>query len=115
MEELIKNYIAIPMAVAVFKQDKEKFSEYQLGNLYEDLIDSIIVRIQQDYFIIKRELLTEHHIDIKKIEKGKYEINKEIVEFSPEELKGFTQQVMSDYLYGENARGFERKDRTWKE
>lgn len=113
MEELIKRYIAMPMAVAVFKQDKEKFSEFRLGNLYEDMLDAIIERMQQDYFHLKKELITKHHIDIKKIEKGKYEINKEIVEFTPEELKEMTREVMSDYLYGDHARGFERKNRVW--
>ncbi|WP_096269515.1 hypothetical protein [Paucisalibacillus globulus] len=103
------------MAITVFKQDKEKFSEYQLRNLYEDMIDSIIERMQQDYFKIKTELLTKHHVDIKRIEKGKYEINKEIMEFSPEELKKFTENVMSDYLYGDNAAEFERKDRIWND
>lgn len=115
MEDLIRKYIAIPMALTVFKQDKEEFSKYQLGNIYEDMIDSIVEQMHQDYFKIKTELLTKHHIDIKRIEKGKYEINKEIVEFSSEELKGFTQRVMSDYLHGENARGFERKDRIWND
>jgi hypothetical protein len=115
MENLIKRHIAIPMAIAVFKQDKEKFSGYQLGNLYEDMIDSIIERMHQDYFKIKTELISVHHIDVKRIEKGKYKINKEIVEYTSEELKEMTRQVMSDYLHGDHARGFERKDRTWKD
>ncbi|WP_096269416.1 hypothetical protein [Paucisalibacillus globulus] len=103
------------MAIAVFKQDKEKFSEFQLRNLYEDMIDSIIERMHQDYFKIKTELLTKHHIEIKRIKKGKYEINKEMVEFKPEELKEMTKQLMTDYSHGKKAARFEVKDRPWNE
>ncbi|WP_155982654.1 hypothetical protein [Paucisalibacillus sp. EB02] len=50
-------YIAIPMAITVFKPDKERFKEFQLRNLYQDMIYSIIERMHQDYFKIKTEMI----------------------------------------------------------
>jgi hypothetical protein len=113
--ELINKYIAMPMAIKVFIQDIEKFNEFKLGNLYVDMLDSIIQRMHQDYFDLKAELISIHHVDVKKLDVGKYKINNEVVEFTPEELKKFTEEVMSDYLYGEKASSFERKERTWND
>lgn len=114
VNDLIKNYIAYPFAVTVFKQDKGKFREFKLGNLYLDMLDSILERMHQDYYKVKAELLSKHHIDVQHLEIGKYKINGEIVEFSPEELKQMTNQLMSDYLYGDKAQEFERQERVWK-
>jgi hypothetical protein len=113
-EELIKKYIAYPMAITIFKQDRDKFKASKLSNLYEDMIDSIIQRMQQDYFQLKAEMFSKHHIDIKRIDIGKYEVNKEIIEFTSKELKEMTRALMSDYLNGSKAAGFERMDRTWE-
>lgn len=113
MEELIKRYITMPMAITVFKQDLEKFNEFKLGNLYLDMIESIIDRMTKDYLELQRKMYTKHHIDIKKIEKGKYQVNGEIMEFTSDELKDMTNQLMSEYLYGDKAGDFERKDRMW--
>ncbi|MEN2465619.1 hypothetical protein [Ornithinibacillus sp. JPR2-1] len=114
MNDLVKKFVAYPLAVTVFKQDKDKFNDFKLGNLYLDMLDSVIERMQRDFFQLKAELLSKHHIDVQRIEVGKYRVNGEIVEFSPEELKQLTNQLMSDYLYGDKAQGFERKDRIWK-
>lgn len=114
MNELIKKYIAYPLAVTVFKQDKDKFNDFKLGNLYLDMLDSIIERMQQDFYQLKAELLSKHHIDVQRIEVGKYKINGKIVEFTAEELKELTNQLMSEYLYGDKAAEFKRQERVWK-
>lgn len=111
--KLVKRYIAYPLAITVFKQDIEKFNQFRLGNLYEDMLESIIERMTKDYFNLKDELLFKYHINIKKIDKGKYQVNKEVMEFTSEELKKLTTQLMSEYLHGDNAAGFERINRTW--
>ncbi|MEN2468217.1 hypothetical protein [Ornithinibacillus sp. JPR2-1] len=114
MNDLIKKYIAYPLAVTVFKQDLERFKSFEVGNLYMDMVESIIERMHKDFYQLKAELLSKHHIDVQHIEIGKYKINGEIVEFSPEELKQMTDELMSEYLYGSKAQGFERQERPWK-
>jgi hypothetical protein len=42
--ELIKRFIAMPMAIKVFKQDLESFRKFKLGNLYQDMLESIVER-----------------------------------------------------------------------
>lgn len=111
--DIVKRYIAMPMAIQVFKQDIERFKEFKLGNLYQDMLESIIERMQQDFRQLKSELRSQH-IDVRKLDIGKYKVNNEVFEFTPEELKEMTSKLMSDYLYGENTEGFERMDRTWK-
>jgi hypothetical protein len=109
--ELIKKYIAMPMAIKVFQQDLHTFREFSIGNLYLDMVESIIVRLEKDFYKLKSELISEHHIDVRKLSNGKYKANNEVYDFTPEELKEMTSQVMSDYLYGDKAKKFERKER----
>lgn len=113
MDDLIKQYIAYPMAISIFKQEKERFKEFKLGNLYLDMLDSIIERMQKGFYQLKSELYSVYHLDAKRLDKRKYKVNDHVVEFSPEELKKLTQKIMSDYLVGDNASNFQRKDRIW--
>ncbi|WP_047984109.1 hypothetical protein [Ornithinibacillus californiensis] len=113
-EELIKKYISHPMVLTVFKQDIQKFNEFKLSNLYVDMLESIIDRFQQDYFRLKAEMYSKHHNEVKRLDTRNYKVNDELMEFTPEELKEITKVLMSEYLHGNNARRFERKDRTWK-
>lgn len=112
--DIVKRYIAMPMAIKVFKQDKERFNEFKLGNLYEDMLDSIIERMQQDFFNLKDEMNSKH-INLRKIDSLKYRVNGEVMEFSSEELKEMTGELMSEYLHGDKAGKFELKDRIQKE
>ncbi|MEN2765693.1 hypothetical protein [Ornithinibacillus xuwenensis] len=114
-QEMLSKYIAMPMAIKVFKQDLENFKKVKLGNLYQDMLESIIERMQEDFYKLKDELHSRYRIDVKRLKNGKYTMNNELLEYSTEELKAFTSQLMSDYLYGDKARGFERKDRIWKD
>ncbi|MEN2464701.1 hypothetical protein [Ornithinibacillus sp. JPR2-1] len=114
MNELIKKYIAYPLAVTVFKQDLERFKSFEVGNLYMDMVESIIERMHKDYYELKADLISNHHIDIRRLEVGKYQINKEVVEFTSDELKKMTEELMSEYLYRDKASGFERQERVWK-
>jgi hypothetical protein len=107
----IRRYIALPLAITVIKQDKEKFEEFKLGNIYLDLLDSIIEEMHRDYLEIKALMYSKYHIDIKKIDNKTYKANNEVYEFTPEELKEMSSQIMSEYLNGEKAKKFERKER----
>jgi hypothetical protein len=102
------------MAITIFKQDIEKFKKVKLGNLYQDMLESIIERMQEDFYKLKDELRSRYRIDVQRLENGKYKVNDEVLEYTSEELKEFTSQLMSEYLYGDKAAGFERKDRAWK-
>jgi hypothetical protein len=113
--DLIKRFIAMPMAIKVFKQDLESFRKFKLGNLYQDMLESIVERMQEDFYKLKDELHSRYRIDVKRLENGKYKVNDEVIEYSSEELKGFTSSLMSEYLYGDSASGFERRDRIWKD
>ncbi|MEN2468185.1 hypothetical protein [Ornithinibacillus sp. JPR2-1] len=113
MNDLINKYISYPLAVTVFKQDLERFKSFEVGNLYMDMVESIIERMHKDYYELKSDLISKHHIDIKRLGAGKYQINKEVVEFTSDELKKMTEELMSEYLHGDKATSFERKERMW--
>lgn len=110
-KELINEYIALPMAIKVFRQDRETFATFKLGNLYQDKLDATIEKMKEDFYAIKKELLTKHHTEIKRIDQCKYNVNGKIVEYSPGDLKATTGEIMRDYLYGGKAVIFERTDR----
>ncbi|MEN2765853.1 hypothetical protein [Ornithinibacillus xuwenensis] len=112
---LIKRYIAYPMAIKVFHQDIERFKKVKLSNLYQDMLESIIERMQEDFYKLNDELRSRYRMDVKRLDNGRYKVNNEVLEYTPEELKEFTSQLMSEYLYGDKAAGFERKDRIWKD
>lgn len=98
------------MAIKVFQQDRETFSAFKVGNLYQDKLDATIDKIKEDFYEMKKELLTNHHIEIKRIDQCKYNVNGKIVEYSPGELKSITGDIMHEYLYGDSAVDFEKKD-----
>ncbi|GAB3051650.1 hypothetical protein [Virgibacillus ainsalahensis] len=110
---IIKKYIAIPMAIKVFRQDQEKFKSYKIGNVYLDKLDAVINQLQHDLNNIKKQMYTVHHINIKRIDKSKYKVNNEIIEFTPDELREMTKKIMQEYLYGDEASDFETKERMW--
>jgi hypothetical protein len=54
--------------------------------------------MEEDFYKLKDELLIRYRIEVKRLENGKYMVNDEVIEYSSEELKGFTSSLMSDYF-----------------
>ncbi|SET84371.1 hypothetical protein SAMN05216389_1388 [Oceanobacillus limi] len=109
MDEQIKKFIAYPMAIKVLKDDLEKFEDFRLRNVYLDMLESIIERMQKDFYRLKGKM---HNV--RKNEDGTYNINGQVHQFTAEELKEMTEELMSEYLHGDKAKPFERKERVWK-
>src|SRR5699024_10418850 len=106
---LIDRYITLPMAINVFKKDQERFKKFKMRGLYLDLLDAAIDKASQDFYELKGKLISENHLDVKKIGRLQFSVNGDVVEYSAEELKGITSQLMSEYLTVD----FERKQRVW--
>ena len=116
-KEVVNKYIALSLAIKVFRKDKEIFADFKFGNLYQDELDAVIDLLQNDFNELKREMYTVHHLDVKYLGKHdnevRYAVNNEVITYSPEDLRKMTEQVMEEYLFGEKATEFERTSRTW--
>lgn len=117
--EIINKYIALSLAIKVFRQDKYKFADFKFGNLYQDKIDSCLDQLQKDFNELRRTMYTVHHLDVKYLGKQgnevRYAVNKEVITYSPEDLRKMTELVMEEYLVGSKAIDIERKSRVWRE
>jgi len=115
--ELIHQYITLPLAINVFRRDRNTFAHFKFGNVYQAKIDSCIDQLKNDFYNLKQEMYTKHHIDLKYLGKNKnevrYKMNREILIFSPNELRQMTRDVMRSYLYGNKAVPFEVGNRPW--
>ena len=102
MMNLVLRFITFPMAVQVFKQDKDQFQKSKVYIIYFNLIDSILEKMQEDFNQLKAEMYSKHHLDVRYLGKEngmvKYTINKEEIGFSPNELRDNTEKLMREYL-----------------
>ncbi len=116
--EVINKFIAIPLAIKVFRMDREQIKDFKTAHVYLDKLDAVLVKLQEDFNILKKDMYTLHHIDIKFLGKEngtvKYKANSEVITFTPEELKAMTSDLMRDHLYGEKAGEFPIQDRIWE-
>lgn len=110
MRDLVLRFIAMPMAIKVFQDDKENFRPSKVNVLYYDLIDSILVQLESDFRQLKADMYSKHHLDIKQIGKTKYTINKEVIEFTPGELRHKTEEIMREHLANVD---FKSQGRAW--
>jgi len=118
VQQIINRYIALPLAIKIFKKDQAEFQKFKIGNLYLDLLDNLIEQINNDYLELKREMYSKYHLDVKYLgkenNKERYKINnEETVEYTPAELKELVRSIMEEYLYNERTRTFERKERIY--
>ena len=111
MKYVVLRFITMPMAIQIFKQDKESFAASKVNMLYEDLFDSILNKLQNDFKKLKADMYSKHHMDVRYIGKEngmvKYSVNRSITEFTPEELRSKTGELMREYLANV---GIERQD-----
>ncbi|MCR1834957.1 hypothetical protein NSA56_11180 [Oceanobacillus caeni] len=113
---LVDKYIAMPMAITVFKQDTKSFEESKVFGVYLDKIESVLKQLKKDFYSLKRDMITKYHLDIRCIDQCKYRVNGRIIDYTPEELKAITADIMREYLYGGKATAdFEQKEHLWKQ
>jgi len=109
-KELIDRYITLPMVINVFKQDQEHFKKFKMRSLYLDLLDAAIEKASQDFYELKSDMISKYHLDVKRIGKTTYNVNGEVIEYSAEELKEMTSELMDEYL----SVDVEDKQRGWE-
>ncbi len=119
-KEMINNYVAIPLAIKVLRQDRTVLKDFKMYRIYLSKIDAVQEQLQHDFNIIKKQLLTVDRVNIICIEKGdkvKYSVRgngvNEVFKFTPGELRSLTSELMRDYLYGDKAIFSELKEDTW--
>lgn len=105
----------MPLAINVLKHNRKLQDEnLRIPTPYLNLNDSIMAQIKKDFYQLKKNIISVHHLDIRKKEGNKYTVNDEIVEFTADELREGTKQVIESYMYGENAVTVEDKEYPWK-
>ncbi|WP_163527867.1 hypothetical protein [Halobacillus ihumii] len=116
--EVINKFIAIPLAIKVFRMDREQVKDFKTAHVYLDKLDAVLVKLQEDFNTLKKDMYTVHHMDIRYLGKEndivKYRANNEVITFNAEELKMMTSDIMREYLYGAKAGEFPIQDRIWE-
>lgn len=101
-QDIVLKFITMPMAIKVFKQDRESFLKSKVSNVYQDLIDSILNKMQSEFNTLKKDMYTKYHLNVRYIgmvnNTVRYSVNREMVEFTPKELKNKTEALMKVYL-----------------
>lgn len=97
-KKLIDRYIALPMAINVLKQDRQEFKKFTMGPAYLALLDPAIEKATQDFYELKKDMISKHHVDIKRIGKLQYKVNGEIVEYTADEIKKLSEEIMNEYF-----------------
>ncbi|OEH52980.1 hypothetical protein AQ616_18930 [Oceanobacillus sp. E9] len=112
MNELVLKYICMPLAINTLKHNEKLYDQekFKIAPLYLNLHESLINAIEKDFYKLKREIIQDHQLIIRKQSTGKYVVNGEIVEFTSEELREGTKKVIQSYMYGENMIEIEHKD-----
>lgn len=108
--KLIDRYITLPMAINVFKQDQDYFSKFKMGNIYLDWLDAAIDKASEDFYELKSDMISKYNLSVKRIGQTAYSVNGEVIEYSAEELKEMTSELMDEYL----SVDVEDKQRGWK-
>ncbi|RHW29442.1 hypothetical protein [Oceanobacillus profundus] len=116
--DIVNQFIATSLAIKIFKRDQTAFMDFKFFELYLDMTDAVIGRLQEDLNGLRKEMITKHHIDVRQINGTKYLVKgrdkNEEREYTPEELKQMTRVVMDRYLTGDKAAPFERQSGSWK-
>lgn len=116
--DIVNQFIATSLAIKVFKRDQTDFMDFKFFELYLDMTDAIISRLQEDLNALRKEMITKLHIDVRQLESTKYIVKgrdtNKVLEFTPDQLKQMTTEVMDRYLTGDKAAPFERQSGRWK-
>lgn len=116
--DIVNQFIATSLAIKVFKRDQKSFMDFKFFELYLDMTDAVIDKLQEDLNTLRKELITKHHIDVRQLDGTKYLVKgrnaNEVREFTSDQLKQMTTEVMDRYLTGDKAAPFERQSGRWK-
>ncbi|OEH54001.1 hypothetical protein AQ616_09440 [Oceanobacillus sp. E9] len=112
MNDLVLKYICMPLAINTLKHNEKLYDQdkFKIVPPYLDLHESLIKAIEKDFRQLKSDMYSKYHLDIRKVSNNTYTINKEEREFSSEELREGTKNVIQSYMYGENMIEIEHKD-----
>lgn len=105
MDQQIKEYIALPLAINVFKHDRPLFKGWSMSNLYLSKIDHVINQMQADF----TQMRGMYYNRIRKLDNA-YIIDGRKHTFTGEQLKEMTADVAKRYMYGDKATDFELKN-----
>ena len=114
-KELINYYITLPMAITIFRQDRKTFGALKFGNLFEDKLDATIEQMKKDFYALKKDIISKHHLDIRCVDQCVYSVNGEIIKFTPDELEKMTIKLAQRYFCGDKMVDFELQNRVWKD
>lgn len=82
-----------------------------MANIYISMIDANIERLRQAQIETKKKMYTKYHVDVKRVGKTSYKWlsrgQSGIIEYTPDELREMTKNIMGRYIYSTK---FEVKD-----
>lgn len=110
MDQLIKEYIILPMAIKTLHHDRELFKGRNALNIYWSMVDHVIDQIEQRHNDVKRQLITDYKIRVKAYKDGsvrKYVAGDKTFEYTADQLKDMTTALIRTYLQGKRATEFE--------
>ena len=110
MDQLIKEYITLPMAIKTLRHDHELFKGRNALNIYWSKIDHIIEQMQQRYNEVKHQLISNYKVGVKAYKEGsvrKYVADDKTFEYTSDQLKEMTTALIRTYLLGKRATDFD--------
>ncbi|MGM0940374.1 MAG: hypothetical protein ACQEWU_05300 [Bacillota bacterium] len=103
LKQLIQDFITLPMAIKVYEQDKKLVEDFYMANIYISMIDANIERLRQAQIETKKKMYTNYHVDVKRVGKTSYKWlsrgESGIIEYTPDELREMTKNIMGRYIY----------------
>ncbi|MYL56223.1 hypothetical protein GLW20_01730 [Virgibacillus halodenitrificans] len=105
MDQQIKEYIALPLAINVFKHDRPLFKGWSMANLYLSKVDHVVKQMEKDFNQIKGK----YYNRVRKLNNS-YIIDGRKFTFTADQLKEMTAEVASRYMSGDKATDFEFKN-----
>lgn len=97
-KQQIGKYVALDLALKVFRLDYNKFKDFKAAHVYLDKLDAVIDQLTNDLYTLKINLITKHHVDIRQVDKLRYNVNGEVYTYTSDELKEMTEDMMEHYL-----------------
>ncbi|UUG68616.1 hypothetical protein YPHTV1_00054 [Halomonas phage YPHTV-1] len=105
MDQQIKEYIALPLAINVFKHDRPLFKGWSMGNLYMSKIDHVVEQMEYDF----NQMRGKYYNRVRKLDSA-YIIDGRKFTFTADQLKEMTAEVAHRYMSGDKATDFEVKN-----
>lgn len=115
VDQLIKEYIILPMAIKAMQHDRELFKGRNALNIYWSMVDHAIDQMQQRHNEVKRQLVVDYKVKVKAYKDGnvrKYMAGDKTFEYTSDQLKDMTTVIIRTYLQGKRATDF---DLNWYE